>query len=103
MITEIVVKEIAESTRQELAEHGYVIFNRVYDENFIEKAKALFDLPESDGGSELVHFGSEKRIWGAEHMSPAAADFMSQSDALFKRYFGKNTVYTPLWVKKLSK
>jgi len=89
MITEIVVKENAESSRQELAEHGYVIFNRVYDENFIEKVKAVFDLPESDGGSELVHFGSVKRIWGAEHIDPQAAEFMSQSGAFLSAILGK--------------
>ena len=100
MITESFIKENTKSARLELAKHGFVIFNRVYDENFIEKAKALFELPESDNKSELVHFGSEKRIWGAEQISSTVADFMSQSDAFLSAILEKKYLsYTILGQK----
>jgi len=102
MITENFIKENTESARQELAEHGYAIFNRVYDENFIEKAKAMFDLPEADDRSESVHFGSEKRIWGAEHISPLAADFMSQSDAFLSAILEKQYLSYSIMGQKIK-
>jgi hypothetical protein len=100
MMNESFISANVAYAREQLAQTGYAVFEGIYDDAFISSAMKVLESDKVRANHESRHFNSELRIWGAEKESPAAQEFMRQSDSFLSAILNKTyCAYTILGQK----